>query len=329
MFLYLLAESKDLEGETKEMKITCSKKNGEAVQSAEYYREPWEDLPDEPDLKEVDEVVEYIQIPLDLDIIIDEDGSWEYEDDTYEWAKSASSDGDWYCEEYSDVRLDDYMGVVERIDDLLADLLPEKPGRYHLSGEVSLYYSITGIEYEEDFQGHDEDGDPIVDREVYTDNADVLYVQEESYIEDMECVPVDVSASTKVCAGVKFDVPEASSSQRYGMYVSAEYNKTQFSIYYNEIDTSPEADPLDMYNDFKAQVSEHHPYDEGRYLFARLEKGVIYFAENGKAPVKKSHYDDADTMGVENTDWCDEVIEQAIRELRELNSHVQSRMSHN
>lgn len=281
---------------------------------------------DEP--KEADEVIEYINVQLDADIIIDEKGNWEYEDERCPWA-SPDRGSDWYSEEYSDVYLDDVTGVVEKVDELMIDMLPSAPGRYHVSGNVNLYYSIIGVDIYEEHEGMFEENSPSINNTFDTDQADVYYSEEESSIEDFICTPVDVNASTQVCAGVTFSTPKASSSPRYGMYTTAKYDRVTFSIYYNEIDTSPEADPVEMLSQFRAQISEIHPYDEGRYLSAILQDGVIYYRENGKQPIKKSYYLDADSMGVENTDWCDEIVEQAIIELRELNSSVESRMSHN
>lgn len=285
--------------------------------------------PPEYDEPEEGEVIEYINVQLDDNIIIDEDGSWEYEDENYTWARPDKRSENWYSEEYSDVYLDDYSGVVEKVDDLMSDKLPDGPGKYHVKANVNLYYSITGIDIYSEYVGHDEDDSPIIDEEVYTDNADVLYVASESALEDFECNPVDVNAATSISPGITFDIPKPSTSARYDMYTSAQHRGVTFSIYYNSVDTSPEADPTEMFRTFKAQVRENHPYDDGNYLSARLENGVIYFAENGKAPKKKSFYLDADAMDVENYEWCSAVVEQAIIELRELNKSVSSRMMHN
>lgn len=282
---------------------------------------------DEPEY--ADEEVDYINVMLDADIIIDEEGRWEYADESYPWAQSGERNGDWYSYEYSRVHLDDPVGVVEKVDELMADKLPSEPGRYHVTGNVNLYYSTTGIEVSYYSEGPDETGEVGYDAEYYTDNATTKYVAEESTLEDFQCVPSSVGASTKICAGVTFGESKPASSNRYDMYANAQYRGTQFSIYYNQIDTSPEADPMDMLNAFRAQISEIHPYDDGNYLSAVLQNGVISYRVSGQRPTKQSYYSDADTLGVENGDWCDAVIEQAIMELRQLNSSVKSKMVHN
>lgn len=274
------------------------------------------------------EDIEYIEVHLDADIVIAEDGSWEYADTDYTWARPDERSTEWYSEEYPDVLLDDHIGVVERVDDLIIDSLPDDPGQYHVVGDVTLAYEISRLDKYTQFDGYDEDDSPIVNEYANTDNADASYLMDESSIENFECSSVSINSSTAVSAAVTFDKSKPFTGSRYGMYTSAQYNGTRFSIYYNEIDTSPEADGMDMFNTFKAQISENHPYDDGEYLSAVLEKGVINYRLNGKQPVKQSFYFTPDDMGVENEEWCTLIIEQAIEELRELNKSVEPRMVH-
>ena len=145
------------------------------------------DPPEYDEPVELDEATDYINVQLDADIVIDADGSWEYVDDTYSWACPDEKTDDWYSDE-SGVYLDDCVGVVEKVDDLMADLLPNEPGTYHVSGNVNLYYSTTGLAEYRDYYT-DEDGHLCYDSIPANDYADVHYVKEESTLDDFRCVP--------------------------------------------------------------------------------------------------------------------------------------------
>lgn len=135
--------------------------------------------PDEEELTELPEIEDWIEVDLDDTITIDRDGSWEYDDRDYMWARSdeRADNKQWHATEYPDCYLDDYIGVVEKVDDLISNKLPTEPGRYHISGQVSLYFSIEGVV---ETPGGD----------VYADDADVLYVADESKLDNFVCEPV-------------------------------------------------------------------------------------------------------------------------------------------
>lgn len=145
------------------------------------------DPPEYDEPVELDEVIDYINVQLDADIVINADCSWEYVDDTYSWACPDEKTDDWYSDE-SGVYLDDCVGVVEKVDDLMADLLPNEPGTYHVSGNVNLYYSTTGLAEYRDYYP-DEDGHLCYDSIPANDYADVHYVKQESTLDDFKCVP--------------------------------------------------------------------------------------------------------------------------------------------
>lgn len=307
------------------MQEKAMKKYGK-VQSGQMLPGPGDYNPPEDDSEYIEDNYESYTVEMDnVVIIIDEDGrSWEYEDTSYPWAEGSGSNGDLYSDEFPDVLLSDHVGTVENVDEVIADLLPDAPGRYVISGKVELVYEIEGISVTPS-RYPDEEGD------YFTDFAEARFDADRSSVYDFECTSTDkdIESSTQVVASVTFDIPKSINSTRYDMYTSAQYNGVRFSVYYNSVDTSPEADPNEMFRTFKAQVSENHPYDDGNYLSARLENGVIYFAENGKSPKKKSFYLNSDAMDVENYEWCSAVVEQAIVELRELNKSVAPRMMHN
>lgn len=134
----------------------------------------------------MDDVDDGLEVLLNADIIVDEDGEYEYVDDTYRWAKYPGSlNGDWYSLTYRDVTLADYSEVVERIDDLIYSMVPKQPGTYHISGYVWLEYIISGLCYTLD------EGPDGEERTVYTDDVEVTYVKEDSGISDFKCEPID------------------------------------------------------------------------------------------------------------------------------------------
>lgn len=102
----------------------------------------------------------------------------------------------------------------------------------------------------------------------------------------------------------------------------------KFSVYYNEIDNSPEADPYKMLKDFKAQVSMIAPYDDADYVWANIKNGSIFIMKGNKA-IDRSYYMNADDMDVENDEWCDAIIDQAIDNISEINDKIKPRIIHN
>lgn len=147
--------------------------------------------PPDNDLEEADEVTECIDVQVDTNIIIGTDNTWDYEDDSYSWAAPDSNSDSWYSDEYPSLVLDDASGIADKVADLVMNNLPEEPGRYHLSANVSLCYSVTGVYVIDNFEGMDEDGHPNVSRELITDDAQVYHEQSKDSIEDLECTKID------------------------------------------------------------------------------------------------------------------------------------------
>lgn len=114
-------------------------------------------------------------------------------------------------------------------------------------------------------------------------------------------------------------------NSNYTQYMTRTLHRQMFGIHYTEVDTSPEADALEMFRQFKATVSEIHPYDDADYVWAKIENGVIKYIKDRKL-VDKSYYMTADDWDVENSEWCDEVINQAMEDLLQLNKTVERRM---
>lgn len=119
----------------------------------------------------------------------------------------------------------------------------------------------------------------------------------------------------------------ADSRNRWNRHV-ATYNGQRYSVRYNTIDSSPEADPTRMLALFEGQVSEIHPYDEGSYAWARFDHGKVAYIRDGHV-VDTSYYTSADDCDIENPEWCDSVIEGIMENLEYLNAYVEERIVHN
>lgn len=92
---------------------------------------------------ELDPEESMIDVNIDQYIIVDSEGSWEYDSDNYDWASSDGEGSDWYSD--NGVRLDDPTGVVEKIDELIEPHVPIEPGTYRVQGYVELYYTVSGV----------------------------------------------------------------------------------------------------------------------------------------------------------------------------------------
>lgn len=98
-----------------------------------------------------------------------------------------------------------------------------------------------------------------------------------------------------------------------------------FSVHYNRIDNSPEADAAVMFNTFKATVSRIAPYDDANYAWANIHDGKIELIRDGKI-IDTEYYFNADDMDVENIEWCDDIIDQAVYALIEIDKDMQPRI---
>lgn len=121
---------------------------------------------------------------------------------------------------------------------------------------------------------------------------------------------------------------ESSSASSYNKYAKISRGNQNFSVHYNEIYNDPSADAHQMWLDFKAQVSMLRPYDDAEYAWAQIQNGEIRIIKNNKV-IQTYYYLDADDMDVENVEWCDEVIDQAIYYLSKANAGIEPRIIHN
>lgn len=143
--------------------------------------------PEPKELEQVDDSIEEVEISLDKVIItVDEDGGWDYEDESYPWAANPDNKhGDWYSEDYN-VYLDDTTGVVEKFDEIVEPYIPGYAGRYQISCNATLVYNVSSVEVDRDYF-QDEDGDILYDGEqVYSDDAEVDFDSRNSFISNFK-----------------------------------------------------------------------------------------------------------------------------------------------
>lgn len=150
------------------------------VNSAFDVPEPSLDPPEYDDPDEGEETVEVECEINQLEITVDEDGSWEYQRDDF-LDEMLTAEDELTSEDY-DVYIQDRNGLIEDFDSIVEPNIPGVPGTYLISCHVKMVYDVTGVEIVREYQGKDEDGDPIIDEDYYTGNADVEFNRNESYI---------------------------------------------------------------------------------------------------------------------------------------------------
>lgn len=131
----------------------------------------------------------------------------------------------------------------------------------------------------------------------------------------------------------KSAVVEASKSpnsvaNKYPEYMKVSRGGQNFSVHYNLIDNSPSADAHQMWLEFQASVSAIKPYDDAEYAWAQIENGHINVIKGGKV-IQRYYYFDADDMDVENSEWCDIIIDEAIDLIAKINKDIEPRMVYN
>lgn len=116
-------------------------------------------------------------------------------------------------------------------------------------------------------------------------------------------------------------------SQNSGLteYSVVSYDGKRYSVHYNNVDNSPEADAQQLFNDFRAAVSMISPYDDADYFWALIEKGAIKYIKDQKV-VSKDFYFNADDAGIENDEWCEDIIMLAASKLAGKNATIKPRM---
>lgn len=113
------------------------------------YEVPDHDM-EPPEYPDPEYVTDEGRIQLDfanVEVIVNPDMTWEYEDEAYSWARGDGPGGRWYLDlTVANVSVD-AVSVVEYIDSVIEPMMPSQPGRYYLSGEAELMFDV---EYSED-----------------------------------------------------------------------------------------------------------------------------------------------------------------------------------
>lgn len=139
--------------------------------------------PEYDDPIEHEDSQELIEVELDQVITVDVDGDYEWDDDTYVWASPDGSNEEWRSED--GVYIDDKVGVVEHIDDLIIPNVPTRPGKYRVTGLAQLIYDVSGIqEYRTNYGPDDYESD------LDTDHAVVAFNFSQSTVENLKITPV-------------------------------------------------------------------------------------------------------------------------------------------
>lgn len=123
-------------------------------------------------------------------------------------------------------------------------------------------------------------------------------------------------------------VIKSSANVDLNLYDTFKLGNKRFSVHSNDIDNGPTADPVSMLRQFKAQVSEIHPYDDADYAWANLSKGVVDYYRSNKH-IDRSYYGTSDDMDVENEEWCEAVLYAVAENLADLNRDVEPLIIHN
>lgn len=138
---------------------------------------------DEPEEESTEELVEF---SFDELVDVDPDGSWDYEDRSYKFARNPDSyDGDWYTGDFN-VYFRDVPGVVEDMDSVLEKNMPMQVGRYRITGDANLYYNVSGIQVYTDYYGPDD-----YDQTVVQDGVDVEFNYGKSHIDNLVVQKLD------------------------------------------------------------------------------------------------------------------------------------------
>lgn len=119
-----------------------------------------------------------------------------------------------------------------------------------------------------------------------------------------------------------------SAANKYPKYMKVSRGRQNFSVHYNLIDNNPSADAHQMWLEFQASVSAIKPYDDAEYAWAQIENGHINVIKGGKV-IQQYYYFDADDMDVENSEWCDIIIDEAIDLIAKINKDIEPRMVYN
>lgn len=160
---------------------------------------PYDIGPEDPkEPKTIDDYTSELELYFDEPIMIYDDGYVELTGAECMLSPSPDQTGTYYDYDYN-VPIADSDDIYQRLNDELNDRgvgTRYTPGTYKVSGTITLVSKVSGIEYNEEFYGLDEDGDPVVDTDYYTDDSN--YEIESFVVSDLKVTGATINSSTVV-----------------------------------------------------------------------------------------------------------------------------------
>lgn len=178
------------------MRIIRSNRN---INAASMPPTPYDIGPEDPkEYSKLDEFDSELELYFDEPITIDEDGYVELTGTEYMLNPAPDRMGMYLDYDYN-VEIADADDIYDRLgDELNAIGIGSKyaPGTYKVTGIINLVSSVSGIEYDDEYSGVDEDGDPIVDKSYYKDDSD--YTIKSFIVSDVKVSGATINSSTTV-----------------------------------------------------------------------------------------------------------------------------------
>lgn len=132
--------------------------------------------PEEDNTEGIHDLEQEIEFTIDADIIVNDDGSYDYADSNFA-ANPSDRNGTYYVDYdglVDKVKLRDLDSVLEDLDELLIYLIPDVKGRHHITGEAHLVYDVEGLVEDK------------VNEEVYPIDVEVTFEKDKSSVDNFE-----------------------------------------------------------------------------------------------------------------------------------------------
>ena len=137
------------------------------VKSATNIMSAKEDFIPEDDFYEAEMIEKTYEVEFDVKLVVDDDGSFIVTEDNVSPI----------YDDVLELDIDDTNGIVENIQDLIANNVPEGPGDYRASGIAKLTYDIDGVAITKDGFGEEY---------YYATNAEVSFDEKGSWVENFQ-----------------------------------------------------------------------------------------------------------------------------------------------
>lgn len=178
------------------MRIIKSNRN---IAAASMPPNPYDIGPEDPkEYSKLDEFDSELELYFDEPVTIDEDGYVELTGTEYMLNPAPDRMGMYLDYDYN-VEIADADDIYDRLgDELNAIGIGSRytPGTYKVTGIINLVSSVSGIEYDDEYSGVDEDGDPILDRSYYKDDSE--YTIKSFTVSDVKVSGAAINSSTTV-----------------------------------------------------------------------------------------------------------------------------------